>query len=179
MIGRAGRYGFDTEADSILCCYPTEKTRAVELMTRKLERVESCLKGSQRGLSRVILEAVGIGLVQNAEQMQSYLMSTLLYTQAKYEGDEGLQSPMKADESFRKSASRTQDEADTSKERADKAWRGVQSQGKEALDFLIFNEIINQSPCEGGYSFEATKLGMAIIKSNLSAEEGLMVYLDL
>jgi len=45
MIGRAGRFGFDTEADSIVCCYPNEKARALEMMTRKLERVESCLKG--------------------------------------------------------------------------------------------------------------------------------------
>jgi hypothetical protein len=29
------------------------------------------------------------------------------------------------------------------------------------------------------YTFQATKLGMAIMKSNLSPEEGLMVYLDL
>jgi hypothetical protein len=29
------------------------------------------------------------------------------------------------------------------------------------------------------YIFTATKLGMAIMKSNLSPEEGLMVYLDL
>jgi hypothetical protein len=27
--------------------------------------------------------------------------------------------------------------------------------------------------------FQATKLGMAIMKNNLSPEEGLMVYLDL
>ena len=44
MIGRAGRYGFDTEADSILCIgYQNEKTKAIELMNRKLERIESCL----------------------------------------------------------------------------------------------------------------------------------------
>ena len=29
------------------------------------------------------------------------------------------------------------------------------------------------------FTFQATKLGMAIIKSNMSAEEGLIVYLDL
>jgi DNA polymerase theta len=65
MIGRAGRYGFDLSADSILCCWPNERLRAVELTTRKLERVESCLGLSQRGLSRTILEGVGIGLVKD------------------------------------------------------------------------------------------------------------------
>ena len=29
------------------------------------------------------------------------------------------------------------------------------------------------------FTFEATKLGLAIIKSNLSPEEGLIVFLDL
>jgi DNA polymerase theta len=45
MIGRAGRYGYDTEADAILICANNqyERKKAVELTTRKLERVESCL----------------------------------------------------------------------------------------------------------------------------------------
>lgn len=46
MIGRAGRYGYDTEADSIICAYPNEKQKAIDLMTRTLERVESCLHSS-------------------------------------------------------------------------------------------------------------------------------------
>jgi replicative superfamily II helicase len=81
MIGRAGRYGFDTEADAILCCYPNEKARAIDLMTRKLERVESCLSSEQRGLSRLILEAIGIGLVSDQHELKEYLQSTLLFTQ--------------------------------------------------------------------------------------------------
>lgn len=53
--------------------------------------------------------------------------------------------------------------------------------GKSALDFLIFNEIISQSKVGGDshYLFETTKLGKAIIKSGLSPEEGLLVYIDL
>jgi replicative superfamily II helicase len=87
MIGRAGRYGFDKEADSVLCCYPNERARAVELMTRRLERVESCLTSRQRGLSRVILEAIGIGLVLDQRDLKDYLRCTLLYTQHKCKHD--------------------------------------------------------------------------------------------
>ena len=43
MIGRAGRYGFDLTADSVICAWANERARAVELTTKKLERVESCL----------------------------------------------------------------------------------------------------------------------------------------
>ena len=62
MIGRAGRYGFDLTADSVICAWPNERARAVELTSRgRLERVESCLDG--RGLARTVLEGVGVGLV--------------------------------------------------------------------------------------------------------------------
>lgn len=44
MIGRAGRYGYDTEADAIVIVTKAhEKQKAVELMNRKLERIDSCL----------------------------------------------------------------------------------------------------------------------------------------
>lgn len=79
MIGRAGRYGFDASADSILCAYPNERARAMELTKRKLERVQSCLSGGQRGLARVVLEGVGIGMITDQVEMQEYLMSTLLF----------------------------------------------------------------------------------------------------
>jgi len=63
MIGRAGRYGYDLTADSVICAWPNERARAVELSTRRLERVESCLRPEGRGLARVVLEGVGVGLV--------------------------------------------------------------------------------------------------------------------
>jgi replicative superfamily II helicase len=60
MIGRAGRYGYDTEADAILCTSSNhDKKLAVDLMNRKLERINSCLSDEKRGLSRVILDAIG------------------------------------------------------------------------------------------------------------------------
>jgi hypothetical protein len=55
----------------------------------------------------------------------------------------------------------------------------ISNMGKAALDFLIFNEIISQSKVGSEYFFETTKLGNAIIKSGLSPEEGLLVYIDL
>ena len=67
MIGRAGRYGFDTEADSIICVqYPNDKKKAIDLLNRKLERIDSCLDVGRRGLGRIILEAVGTKIVLNS-----------------------------------------------------------------------------------------------------------------
>jgi hypothetical protein len=51
--------------------------------------------------------------------------------------------------------------------------------GKQALDFLIFNEMIIQEFLDGKYNFRMTKLGVGIHKSNQSPEEGLLLYLDL
>jgi hypothetical protein len=52
-------------------------------------------------------------------------MSTLLYTQAKCEGDELLQKSPREEESFRKQASMTSQEVEQSKERGDSAWTTV------------------------------------------------------
>ncbi|CDW80348.1 dna polymerase theta-like [Stylonychia lemnae] len=82
MIGRAGRYGYDTEADSILVVQnANEKKKAMELLNRKLERIDSCLDQEGKGLSRIILEAVGTKIVQNSTMMKQFLKSTLLFNQ--------------------------------------------------------------------------------------------------
>ena len=61
MIGRAGRLGFDEDADSILICF--EQKVGLRIATKELERVNSALQKRQIGLPRVCLEAVGTGLV--------------------------------------------------------------------------------------------------------------------
>ncbi len=67
MIGRAGRYGFDTEADSIICVsYPNDKKKAIALLNRKLERIESCLAPERRGLARSMLESIGTKIVRDS-----------------------------------------------------------------------------------------------------------------
>jgi len=71
MIGRAGRLGFDTEADSVLIA-PDSKT-GLRIATEKLEYIKSCLSDQKRGLSRMILEAVGIGLAHNDDELLAYL----------------------------------------------------------------------------------------------------------
>ncbi len=44
MVGRAGRYGFDTEADSILLIKDIkEKDRALQMLQNSLESISSCL----------------------------------------------------------------------------------------------------------------------------------------
>lgn len=57
------------------------------------------------------------------------------------------------------------------------------------MDFLVYNEIVRQNERHKdgkdpeseptSFSFEITHLGSAILKSGLSPEEGLLVYLDL
>jgi DNA polymerase theta len=71
MIGRAGRLGFDTEADSVLIA-PDKKT-GLRIATEKLQYIRSCLSDQKRGLSRMILEAIGIGLARNDDELLAYL----------------------------------------------------------------------------------------------------------
>eukprot|EP00347_Sterkiella_histriomuscorum_P009671 403340318 len=168
-LAMAGRYGFDTEADSILCVQnQSEKKKAIELMNRKLERINSCLNIERKGLSRVILESIGTKIVQDSVQMKLFLQNTLLYTQI---------SSLIVEESQGK------DQQLNNIDLEHQAWVQMQKQGKQALDFLIFNEIVVQQAQmierQLHFKFETTKLGLAIIKSNLSPEDGLMVYIDL
>ena len=41
MVGRAGRFGFDTDADSILICY--NQKEGLQIATKSLEKINSAL----------------------------------------------------------------------------------------------------------------------------------------
>ena len=71
MVGRAGRLGFDTDADSVLICY--EKKQGMKIATKELEKINSALFKKQIGLLRVILEAVGTGLASHEHELLKYL----------------------------------------------------------------------------------------------------------
>ena len=63
MVGRAGRLGFDKQADSVLIA--PNKQLGEYIATRELEEIQSSLHSKTIGLPRVILEAVGTGLALN------------------------------------------------------------------------------------------------------------------
>lgn len=78
MVGRAGRLGFDTDADSILICF--DKKVGLKIATKELENITSALSKKQIGLPRVFLEAVGTGLASQEQELLKYLQSTLHWT---------------------------------------------------------------------------------------------------
>ena len=118
MVGRAGRLGFDTDADSVLICY--DKKIGLRIATKELEKINSALFKKQIGLPRVILEAVGTGLASHEQELLKYLQSTLYWTQRPTFPDL------------------------TRSEEGTKQLEWLFAQGKEALDFLIYNEILKQ-----------------------------------
>ena len=84
MVGRAGRYGFDLQADSYLCIPKTrvfnDKKAALDLLNKdKMEYIKSCFDAEKKGLSRIILDSVGTQIVSNSDELQVYLSMTLMY----------------------------------------------------------------------------------------------------
>ena len=94
MVGRAGRLGFDTNADSIFICY--NKQDGFRIATKELEQISSALFKKQIGLPRVFLEAVGTGLASQEQELLKYLQSTLYwiqrpnFTEANDKAEEGI-----------------------------------------------------------------------------------------
>ena len=74
MVGRAGRYGYDLEADSYICVPKSkvsEKKNILKLMCKdKLEYIESCFCDKKLGLSRLIFDSIGTKLVTSEDQIK-------------------------------------------------------------------------------------------------------------
>ncbi|KRT83324.1 hypothetical protein AMK59_4695, partial [Oryctes borbonicus] len=76
MIGRAGRMGKDTAGESLLICQKNDYKIAKELMSARLEPIESCLSGSGK-LKRAILEVIASGVVSTPEDVMLFASCTL------------------------------------------------------------------------------------------------------
>ena len=79
MVGRAGRTGQSTHGDSILIT--NDRGLALKIATKELEPVQSCLADEKKGQSRLVLEAIGIGLATTEPELLEYMKSTLLWQQ--------------------------------------------------------------------------------------------------
>lgn len=79
MVGRAGRLGFDTDADSFLIT--PNKELGMKIISKTLEHVRSSLQLKKIGLPRVILEAVGTGLAKTESNLIEFLKTTLFWVQ--------------------------------------------------------------------------------------------------
>ena len=77
MIGRAGRYGLDTEADSYLCIAQSrvaqDKSKAMSFLKKeKCESIKSVF-GRQEGVSRLILDSIAIDMVKSDSELKGFL----------------------------------------------------------------------------------------------------------
>eukprot|EP00741_Cyanophora_paradoxa_P020320 tig00021246_g19612.t1 len=78
MSGRAGRAGADAAGESIVLCKPNERDEVLRIMSAPLPPLDSCLRDPERGLARVLAEAVGSGAVARREDAARFVRCTLL-----------------------------------------------------------------------------------------------------
>ena len=89
MIGRAGRYGVDTEGDSYLICQPGEKHQVQRMFSSVPPLLKSCLLLEQAptvdpslavtsSMKRAMLEIIATGSASTADDLKLYASCTLL-----------------------------------------------------------------------------------------------------
>ena len=115
MVGRAGRTGQSTHGDSILVT--NDRGLALKIATKDLEPVQSCLADEKKGQSRLVLEAIGIGLATTEPELLAYMKSTLLWQQ----------------------------QIATQESESDNTMKWLLTSGRYALDFLLYNEIVTKT----------------------------------
>jgi DNA polymerase theta len=92
MKGRAGRFGLDTNGDSIIMCTKKDFHKCVDLIQSNFKPLQSCLGTSHVGMARAILEAIVNKLAESRDDVISYLKNTLLFYQSVDEGIEGIEA---------------------------------------------------------------------------------------
>ncbi|KAK5047903.1 hypothetical protein LTR84_006091 [Exophiala bonariae] len=79
MRGRAGRKGKDEVGETYLCCLKSELEDVAELLQAEIPPVVSCLIPEKRGISRALLEIIGIRMVSSREALDQHVHSSLLW----------------------------------------------------------------------------------------------------
>lgn len=88
MVGRAGRYGVDTDGESYLVCQPQEKHQVARMFSSAAPPLRSCLIVTNNtpssecvitvSLKRAILEVIATGSASTIEDIRMYTSCTLL-----------------------------------------------------------------------------------------------------
>ncbi len=79
MRGRAGRKGKDEYGETYLCCQKKDLEAVAELLEAELPPVESCLTPEKRGITRALLEIIGIRMASSRGSVDDYVHSSLLW----------------------------------------------------------------------------------------------------
>lgn len=83
MIGRAGRAGFGETGESILICAERDNAQVTKLLCSPMDEACSQLHLNEgRGLSALLLSAVGLDLAKTRTELQELAKHTLMYVQA-------------------------------------------------------------------------------------------------
>lgn len=139
MRGRAGRKGKDEVGETYLCCQKVELEDVAELLQAELPPVVSCLTPEKRGISRALLEIIGIRMVSSRDALDQYVHSSLLWHTTAHDL--------------------------------------VNKMVDGAIEELIEQGLVQRTEFEN--CLEPTKLGMAVVASGLTPEEGVFVHSEL
>ncbi|XP_045135227.1 DNA polymerase theta-like [Portunus trituberculatus] len=158
MVGRAGRKGVDMKGESILICREGEKEKAKTLMTSSLPPITSCLQKDASltsSMKRAVLEVIVSGVAKTPQEVEKYCSCTLLAASLR---------------------------AGQLEEKQGNDLSHTQSSLKSCIDFLLENEFIRlqgEEEEEGSVQHVGTQLGLAVLASGLSPDEGLHVFSEL
>jgi hypothetical protein len=182
MCGRAGRMGHGAVnyGESFLLVKSLEKTRAMQLVTQRMPAVLSQLHPSEDGgnaLMKALLEVVGIGLCVTVQQAIVYVQQTLLYFQSVHQLDMSTSSSSTQDPFLRLSGN-------------------ILNLAVSVLAFLVNARILDCDESIGApvcsetigvlegedvpkvptAKLKISRLGRAIMQSNVDPDEGIAMY---
>jgi len=161
MIGRAGRAGIDSQGESYLVVPPSKggKEHILELISGSVENcISSLMNGSANGFYSLLLNLIGLKIINHTSEISSFFSKTLFSYQLKH-NKLLLSQSVKIDETF--------------------SLDQVVTESLEKLKSLKLITVENTSDNSQQKNVKITRIGWATYKGSIELELSHRLYDDL